>query len=322
MVRAQTLDNLVSSVEAALPMSTRLSTRGSAGALAACALLLAACGSSNNTTNKAGGSGAGGITATKVASIASELPSAIATKGKLVVAADATYAPNEFFDKDGKTIIGMDADLAAAIGQVLGVSVEMQNAKFDSILAGISAGKYDLGASSITDTKEREKTIDFVDYFNAGTSFYVASGGPNITKLDDLCGHKVAVERGTTQLDDATAQDKTCKSAGKPGVTVDASDDQNGVNLSLTSARDEVAMADSPVADDAVKNSGGKFKISGQPYGVAPYGIAMNKGNGLSKPINDAIKELISDGVYKRIMDKWGVADGAVSSTQINGAQS
>jgi polar amino acid transport system substrate-binding protein len=304
-------------------MPTRLSTRGPAGALAACALLLAACGSSNNSTNNTGGGGASGITATKVASIASELPSSFASKGKLVVAADATYAPNEFFDKDGTTIIGMDADLTKAIGQVLGVSVEMQNAKFDSILAGITAGKYDLGASSLTDTKEREKTIDFVDYYNAGTSFYVlASGGPSITKLDDLCGHKVAVERGTTQLDDATAQDKTCKSAGKPGVTVDASDDQNGVNLSLTSARDEVAMADSPVADDAVKNSGGKFKISGQPYGVAPYGIAMAKGNGLSKPINDAIKELISDGVYKRIMDKWGIADGAVSSTQVNGAQS
>jgi polar amino acid transport system substrate-binding protein len=301
-------------------MSIRLSTRGPAGALAACALLLAACGSSNNTTTGGGGAG---ITATKVNSIASELPGAIASKGKLVAAADATYAPNEFFDKDGKTIIGMDADLAAAIGQVLGITIEVQNAKFDSILAGISANKYDLGISSITDTKEREKTLDFVDYYNAGTSFYVlAAGGAGVTKLDDLCGHKVAVERGTTQLDDATAQDKTCKSAGKPGVTVDASDDQNGVNLSLTSARDDVAMADSPVADDAVKNSGGKFKISGQPYGVAPYGIAMGKGNGLSKPIQDAVKELISNGVYKRILDKWGIADGAVSSTQTNGAQS
>jgi polar amino acid transport system substrate-binding protein len=300
-------------------MFTRRSARGSAGALAACALL-AACGSSTNTTNTTGGSG---TTATKVASIASELPASIASKGKLVAAADATYAPNEFFDKDGKTIIGMDADLAAAIGQVLGVTIEMQNAKFDSILAGISAAKYDLGISSLTDTKEREKSNDFVDYYNAGTSFYVAaSGGPSITKLDDLCGHKVAVERGTTQLDDATAQDKTCRTAGKPGVTVDASDDQNGVNLSLTSARDDVAMADSPVADDAVKNSGGKFKISGQPYGVAPYGIAMGKGNGLSKPILDAIKELINDGVYKRILDKWGVADGAISTPQTNGAQS
>jgi polar amino acid transport system substrate-binding protein len=290
--------------------------------LAASALLLAACGSSNNTTG-GGGSSGGGITATKVASIASELPSSIASKGKLVVAADASYAPNEFFDKDGKTIIGMDVDLANAIGQVLGLSIEMQNAKFDSILAGISAGKYDMGMSSFTDTKDREKVNDFVDYYSAGTSFYVlASGGPNIKTLDDLCGHKVAVERGTTQLDDSTAQDKKCKDAGKPGVTVDASDDQNGVNLSLTSSRDDVAMADSPVADDAVKNSGGKFKLSGQPYGTAPYGVALPKGNGMTKPINDAIKELISNGVYKRILDKWGIADGAVSAPQINGATS
>jgi polar amino acid transport system substrate-binding protein len=307
-------------VEANGLISTPPSTRASGLALAACGLLLAACGSTSN--NSTGGGAASG-SATKVAAIAGEVPAAIASKGKLVVAADASYAPNEFFAQDGKTVIGMDADLANALGQVLGLQVELQNAKFDSILAGIQAGKYDLGMSSFTDTKEREKTTDFVDYYNAGTSFYVlASGGPNIATLDDLCGHKVAAERGTTQVDDATAQDKKCKDAGKPGVTIDASDDQNGVNLSLTSNRDDVAMADSPVADDAVKNSGGKFKLSGKPYGQAPYGVAMAKGNGLAKPIADALQQLMSDGTYKKILDKWGIADGAVSAPQTNGAQS
>ena len=71
--------------------------------------------------------------------------------------------------------------------------------------------------SSFTDTKEREKTVDFVTYFSAGTSFYVkAQGGPTITSLADLCGKTVAVEKGTTQADDATAQNAKCKTAGKP----------------------------------------------------------------------------------------------------------
>ena len=92
--------------------------------------------------------------------------------------------------------------------------------------------------SSFTDTKAREKVVDFVTYFSAGTSFYVkAQGGPAINSLADLCGHTVAVERGTTQADDATAQGAKCKKAGKSGVTVNVYPDQNGANLALSSGR-------------------------------------------------------------------------------------
>jgi polar amino acid transport system substrate-binding protein len=306
-----------------VPIGLRGRRSALAATLAASAALVAACGSSNNTTGGAGASpAASGITATKVGSIASEVPSSVASKGTLTVAADASYAPNEFFDADGKTVIGMDADLAKAIGQVMGVQVSVVNATFDSILPGLASGKYDLGLSSFTDTKDREKTVDFVDYFSAGTSFFVLSAsGPNISKLDDLCGHKVSVEKGTTQLDDATAQDKTCKTAGKPGVDVQTYPDQGGANLALSSGRAEVSMADSPVAAYQVKQNP-KFKLSGQPYGTAPYGIAIPKGNGMSKPILDAVNELIKDGVYKNILDKWGVASGAVTSAQANGATS
>ncbi|HXA27379.1 MAG TPA: ABC transporter substrate-binding protein [Candidatus Angelobacter sp.] len=304
-------------------MSIRLSTRASSAALALSTLLLAACGSSNNTTGGGGGATPNGITATKVASIAAEVPSAIAAKGTLTVAADASYAPNEFFDTDGKTVIGMDADLAKALAEVMGLKADVVNAAFDSILPGLTSGKYDLGASSFTDTKDREKTVDFVTYFTAGTSFFVkASGGPAINTLDDLCGQHVSVEKGTTQQDDATAQDTKCKGAGKPGVDVQIFPDQSGANLALSSGRVDASMADSPVAAYQVKQSNGAFKLSGQPYGTAPYGLATNKGNGLDKPVLDAVKELIRNGIYKRLLDKWGVATGAISNPQINGAQS
>ena len=140
--------------------------------------------------------------------------------------------------------------------------------------------------SSFTDTKARQKVVDFVTYFSAGTSFYVkAQGGPAINSLADLCGHTVAVERGTTQADDATAQSAKCKKAGKSGVTVSVYPDQNGANLALSSGRAQVGMADSPVAAYIVKQSKGQFKLSGKPYATAPYGIAIPKSSGLAKPV-------------------------------------
>jgi len=292
-------------------------------AMALSLLLLAACGSSNNTTGGASSSSSSSGGASKVDSIAKEVPSSIASKGTLTVAADASYAPNEFIGSDGKTVEGMDADLAKALGEVMGLNASVTNATFDSIIPGLAAGKYDLGMSSFTDTKEREKTVDFVTYFSAGTSFFVkAGGGPAISSLGDLCGHHVAVEKGTTQQDDATGQSKKCTDAGKPAVDVQIYTDQNGANSALSSGRADVSMADSPVADYQVKQSSGQFKISGQPYGTAPYGIAIPKGNGMAKAVLDALKELMSDGVYKQILDKWGIADGAISNPQINGAQS
>lgn len=288
------------------------------------AVIAAACGGNGN----GGGGGGGGTsspspTSSKVASVANQVPSDIRSKGTLTVAADATYAPNEFIAPDGKTVIGMDADMAKAIGQVMGLKVNMVNATFDTILPGLASGKYDLGMSSFTDTIEREKTVNFVTYFIAGTSFYVkASGGPNITKLADLCGHTVSVEKGTTQQADATAQSGKCRSAGKPAVTVQVYNDQNAVNLALSSGRAQVAMADSPVAEYQVKQSNGAFKISGPSYGNAPYGIAVPKNTGMTQPTLAAVQHLIADGTYMQILKKWGLTSGAISNPGINKAVS
>src|SRR5947208_15116543 len=164
----------------------------------------------------------------------------------------------------------MDADLAKAIGSQLGLKANLQKATFDSIIPGLASGKYDLGMSSFTDTKARQKVVDFVTYFSAGTSFYVkAQGGPAISGLASLCGHKVAAEKGTTQQADSTAQSAKCKKAGKPSVTVLVFPDQNGVTLALSGGRADVARADSPVAARQVKRPRATFKISGKSYGTA-----------------------------------------------------
>jgi polar amino acid transport system substrate-binding protein len=131
------------------------------------ASVLGGCGSSGSpsasqSAGGAGGAGGGTITATRVESVAGEVPASIRAKGTMILASDASYAPNEFVGPDGRTIQGMDADMAVALGQVMGLSVQIQNVKFDSILPGIQGGRYDLGMSSLTDSREREQVVDFV----------------------------------------------------------------------------------------------------------------------------------------------------------------
>ena len=239
------------------------------------------------------------------------------------MAADATYAPNEFIGSDGHTVVGMDADLSNALAGVMGLKANVVNATFDTIIPGLAAGKYDMGASSFTDTKAREKLLDFVTYFEAGTSFFTKSqGGVSVNGLADLCGHTVSVESGTTQQTDAKAQGVKCKAAGKPAVTVLVFPTQSAANLALSSGRAQISMADSPVADYQVKQSGGTFKLVGQTFGTAPYGLAVPKTSGLAKPVLAALQVLMKDGTYKSILTKWGVESGAISNPKINGATS
>jgi polar amino acid transport system substrate-binding protein len=251
-----------------------------------------------------------------------QLPAAIKSKGSLTVALDATYAPDESIASDGHTIVGLDADLSNAIGVVLGLKVQLQNATFDTIIPGLLSGKFDVGASSFTDTKDREKQVDFVTYFTAGEGFYVpANGNQTFSGLDSLCGHKVSVEKGTTEETDAQTQAKACQSSGKAAVTVLSFPDQNAANLAVSSGRADVGFADSQVAAYIVSQSNGQFKLSGQPFSTAPYGLAVPK-NGLGPAILAAVKDLMSSGTYAQTLQKWGVQSGAISNPVINGATS
>jgi polar amino acid transport system substrate-binding protein len=247
------------------------------------------------------------------------VPAKIKSKGTVTVAADATYAPNEFIGSDGKTVVGMDADLAKALFPLLGLKVNLVNATFSNIIPGLTSGKYDVGMSSFTDTKAREKTVNFVDYFKAGTSFFEKSkGGPKVTGLASLCGLSVSVESGTTEQADAQGQAKKC---GHKGLTVLAYPTQSAANLALSSGRARVGMADSPVAAYQVKQSGGTFKLVGTPYGVAPYGIAVPKQDTtLDKAILAGLQDLVKNGTYASILKKWGVSSGADTSPALNGA--
>lgn len=280
---------------------------------------LAACGSSGSS-GATGSTGSPTASASVNAAAAAKLPAAIRSAKVVRVASDASYPPDEFFASDNKTVIGMDVDLGKAIGQELGVTFTFTNVSFDSIIPALG-NRFDIGMSSFTDTKDREKTVDMVDYFTAGESFLVKAGSSyHPSSLTDLCHKSVAVEKGTTELDQATAQAKKCK------VTVLPFPDENGANLALQSGRADVVLADTPVNDYAKKQLGSGFVT--YPYSAfskAPYGIAVPKTPkyaGLAEAIQLAVKDLAQNGTYQQILNKWGIQAGAITDFTINGAKS
>ncbi len=255
----------------------------------------------------------------KNASVAAMVPAAIRKKGSVVVAMDATYPPDEFVAADGHTIIGMDADFNAALGAVMGITWKSTNATFDTIIPGLLDGKFDVGNSSFTITAAREKQVSFVSYFQAGEGYYVnSSSSLKLNGLMSLCGKTVSVESGTTEQSDAQNQVKVCRSHHLTPDTVLSFSDQNQANLAVSSGRAQLGFSDSQVAGYIVQLSHGQFKLDGTAFGVAPYGFAFPKSSGLTAATLAAVKVLMHDGVYKKILDKWGVQAGAISNPSVN----
>ena len=286
------------------------------GAVLALAVI-AGCGSSKKTTTSSTTAATPAVSVDPA--VAAQVPAKIKSKGTLIVASEAEYAPNEFIAPDGHTVIGMDPDMVKAIAAVLGLKVKVVNSTFEAIIPGLAAGRYDIGASSFTDTKEREKTVDFVTYIVVGESFLTkTSGGPKINTLDELCGHTVSVEKGTTELEDAEKQNEKCKAAGKP-IKLLVFSGQNDANLALASGRAEVDFADSPIIAYQVRKLGVQVRSS-PAFGKAPEGLALPKNNGMAKPVLAALKKLMANGTYQAILKKWELESAAISNPTINGA--
>jgi polar amino acid transport system substrate-binding protein len=285
---------------------------------------LAACGSSSSKTNTSstgsGSSTTAGLPANSMnAAIAAEVPAAIKQKGTLTVAADASYAPNEFIASDGHTVIGMDPDLMKALGTVMGLKVNVVNAPFETIIPGLAGGRYDVGASSFTDTKEREKTVDFVTYLSVGQALLTKSSGPHMNALNELCGHTVAVEKGTIEQENVIKVAKTCPAG--VNINLQVYTDQNGANLALQSGRAEVDYADSPIIAYQVRQLGVNVRSS-PTFTPEPYGLAVPKNNGMAKPMLEALKVLMKNGTYAAILKRWQLQSAAITEPVINGAKS
>lgn len=289
--------------------------------LATAGLALSACGSdsldgsSTSSSSSSSSSSSGSVDA----ALAAKVPQKIKDAGKIVVGSDASYAPNEFLADDGKTVQGMDVDLFTAVAAKLGLKAEFQNAGFDTIILGVTSGKYDVGVSSFTINDERKKSVNMVSYFNAGTQWVVKSGNPKKVDPDNACGMNIGVQKGTVQIDDLTARSKKCTDAGKPAIKQIIDADQSKVTASVISGKSDAMLADSPVGLYAVKQTNGQLEALGDIYDAAPYGFVVPKDQtDFAQAIADALKAMAADGSYKAALDKWGNDTGSISDFAVN----
>lgn len=312
-------------------------TLAAAVAASSFALLLAGCSSSQlqqaasgaSSAATAAGSAAQGA-ADKAASAAAsaipvvadpalkaKLPQKVQSAGKIIVGVDATYKPNEYLDTDGKTVVGMDVELFDAVAARMGVKTEWQPSAFDQILIGIDARKYDAGVSSFTITADREKSVNFVQYLNAGTQWITSAGNPKSIDRTNVCGQTISVQTGTTQEAEMTAANAKCAPDKK--INVLTFGDQGEATNALVSGRAAAMLADSPIALYAVKMSNGKLTALGDTYDSAPYGFAVNKADtDFAAAIAQATKDIKASGQYDAILAKYGLEKGAIGDFQVN----
>ena len=297
--------------------------RHAAGALAlgaAAALALSACGSNSLSGAGSGSSSSSVASATAQAGLADKLPAKIKTAKKIVVGTDASYAPSEFLAGDGKTVQGFDVDLFKAVAQKFGVDAEFVSSNFDSIITGVTTGKYDIGVSSFTINDKRKQQANMVSYYEAGTQWATQKGNPKKVDPNSACGLTVAVQTATTQSDDdLPKRQAACKKAGKPAIKVQSYTGQDEATAAVGSGKADAMLADSPVAAYAVKQTKGKLQLLGNVYGSAPYGYVLPKNEtDFATAITEALKSLKSDGTYEKVLKNWGVEGGAIDSFAVN----
>jgi polar amino acid transport system substrate-binding protein len=266
------------------------------------------------------GSTTAGIAATFDQAIHDRLPQQVRQTGMVRLATDASYAPMESYAADGQTIIGFEPDLAAALGTVLGVKLKMVSADFGTSLDETAKGTYDGVLSSMTDTVEREKIADFVNYFSAGIAIVVQRGNPQgVTDLAGLCGQPVAVEKGTVQADLLRRSQPSC---GSKPIIVHTYKTNADALLQVRTGRATAVLNDYPpaayLATD-VRTRPYYQLASTVQYEPGLFGLAVAKGNTqLRDAIRAALDQLIHSGMYNELLQRWGLTTGGLASSSIN----
>lgn len=254
-----------------------------------------------------------------VPEIAAALPAHISTTGRLTVGVEVPFAPFEFKNSAGE-IVGFDVDLINAVARTLGLVAEYRNlANFEDIVPAVQRGDLVIGAAGITDTREREQRVDFVNYFRAGT-LWVQRPGPPIDP-NAACGLRVGVQSGSLQAtDQVPAKSDACVATGLKPIQMVVFMLHNELTQALLNGELDAMSLDSPAAGFAIKLSTGRLVAAGEVFDVAPYGWAVAKGSGLAEPLRRALEHLIETGEYRTIAAKWGIESGLVDSPTINGA--
>jgi polar amino acid transport system substrate-binding protein len=302
----------------------RSSWKGVLGTAAIVAL--AACTAGTSASPSASQPGASSSASTAASPVATVPTDQLIFPGKLVVCIDIPYPPQEFFDDQGNPT-GADPDLATEIAKRLGLTVQIENSVFDTIILALTGGKCEVIISAQNITADRLGQVDMIPYFKAGQSFVVAKGNPKaISKPLDLCGKSVAVESGTTEADYVKGTgdykggglNKQCADAGQPEVNLKEFQKDSDALLALTAGQVDSYFADSPVAGYYTVQQPDQFELSGVTVEIANEGISVPKDKkDLANGVLAALKSMAEDGTYVDILSKYGLQDGAVDVSEM-----
>ena len=215
--------------------------------------------------------------------------------GKLVVATNAYFPPYEYYE--GSEIVGIDVEVAKAIGEKLGLEVEVQDMEFDSIITSVSTGKADIGLAGITVTPDREKNVSFTDSYATGIQSVIVKEDSPIKTIDDLKGKKMGVQLSTTG--DIYASDDFGEE------NVEKFSKGNDAVLALAQGKIDAVIIDNQPALSFVESTKG-LKILDTQYAEEEYAICVAKGNDqLLEAVNGVLAELKADGTIQYILDKY-----------------
>lgn len=257
--------------------STRLTALFAVFLLAIASLVVAGCGGGSDTTGSTSGGGGGG------------------GGEPLTVGSDIPYPPFEQGKSDDYT--GFDIELMEAIGEKIGRSPEFQDTSFETIFRDVAQGKFEAVISAATITEEREKEVAFSDPYYLSEQAILVKEGSDVGGIEDLEGKTVAAQQGTTGLE----LGKEKANAGELRPYPEGPDAINALKAGTV----EAVIIDQPVAQNAVEEEGG-VEISESVPTEETYGIALAKDNTeLLKEVNKGLGEVISDGTYKTIYEKW-----------------
>lgn len=250
--------------------------------------------------------------------LAAQVPAPIRSARMIIVATDPIYEPSEFLGTD-KALAGFDVDLFNAVAGKLAIKTVWKTADFDDIIPGVAAGTYHVGVSSFTVRKDREEQVTMVSYFTAGTQWAARPEAP--VDPESACGKKVAVQSSTVQITDLGTRSTACTNAGKPAIQIDEYLRQADVATAVASGKDDAMVADSPVSGYAVKQAKGTLTLVGRLYQAVRYGYVLPKAQAdFGQALARALRQLMAEGTYASILDKWGVSTGAISDPAVNPA--
>lgn len=238
----------------------------------------------------------------------------------IIAAADPSLLPYNFIGDDGSTWEGINVDIAAALSEELGRTIEFESAGFDTIIPGLASGRFDLALTGMFDTLERQKTVDFVDYLAAKNNFLSSSDFRDVESMDDLCGVTVGIPGGALEADLLATASTACTDAGDAAIVVNEYADLDATILALTSGRIDVTPNDSAANAYVLAANEDTLKVSGGYLNEGYFAAAFPKDSELTAEVEDAFTAIIENGAYAEILADWGIDDRGLDAPIINGA--